>query len=41
MAESWKRRYSTDKHLDGDADVHEEESDIDSDQFSEEYGAEG
>ncbi|XP_066979109.1 F-actin-monooxygenase Mical isoform X3 [Macrobrachium rosenbergii] len=41
LAESWQRRYSTD-HLDDDAaSGHETESDLDSDHYSEEYGAEG
>ena len=43
LAESWKRRYSTD-HLDDDDDVgsgRDSESDLDSDHYSEEYGAEG
>ncbi|XP_068242855.1 F-actin-monooxygenase Mical isoform X2 [Palaemon carinicauda] len=38
LAESWQRRYSTD-HLDDDAGS--AESDLDSDHYSEEYGAEG
>nr|XP_027209346.1 protein-methionine sulfoxide oxidase mical3a-like [Penaeus vannamei] len=42
LAESWQRRYSTDR-LDDDDGVsgHETESDLESDNYSEEYGAEG
>lgn len=43
LAESWQRRYSTD-HLDDDDEGvsgHETESDLESDNYSEEYGAEG
>ena len=44
MAESWKRRYSSDRRLrgakEGERDE-EYESDLESDHFSEEYGAEG
>ncbi|XP_071535359.1 uncharacterized protein Mical isoform X2 [Panulirus ornatus] len=45
LAESWQRRYSTDRLDDEDEDeggsVHDSESDLDSDNYSEEYGAEG
>lgn len=42
LAESWQRRYSTDR-LDDDegGSGRESESDLDSDNYSEEYGAEG
>ncbi|KAK8728739.1 hypothetical protein OTU49_009120 [Cherax quadricarinatus] len=43
LAESWQRRYSTDRLDDEDegGSAHESESDLDSDNYSEEYGAEG
>ncbi|XP_045594784.1 F-actin-monooxygenase Mical isoform X2 [Procambarus clarkii] len=44
LAESWQRRYSTDRLDDDDGgggSGHESESDLDSDNYSEEYGAEG
>lgn len=46
LAESWTRRYSTDRLDDQDDQEElisgrESESDLDSDHYSEEYGAEG
>lgn len=44
LAESWQRRYSTDRLDDDDEEEGgsgHESSDLDSDNYSEEYGAEG
>ncbi|KAK7067265.1 [F-actin]-monooxygenase mical3 [Halocaridina rubra] len=41
LAESWQRRYSTDQLDDDAVSGHDSESELDSDNYSEEYGAEG